>query len=163
MVDLFRDCHDSWNNSSNTIAPIIPNLSYIGMMTMPELNLARYTPKEKLLPSQWAERNVLVPAGNARPGKISFREAPFQRGILDTCVDPSINRISVMSAAQVGKTMVAVMLDGLSHGARADVSGIDAADTDGYEKVCGRQVRADGRRQPGAPEHIRQAPGSRRC
>ena len=79
---------------------------------MPTLNLACYTPKEHLLPSQWAERNVLVPAGNARPGKISFREAPFQRGILDTCVDPSINRITVMSAAQVGKTMVALCLMG---------------------------------------------------
>ena len=79
---------------------------------MPELNLARYTPKEKLLPSQWAERNVLVPAGNARPGKISFREAPFQRAILDTCVDPTINRLTVMSAAQVGKTMIGLCLMG---------------------------------------------------
>lgn len=79
---------------------------------MPRLSLSRYAPKEHLLPSEWAEKNVLVSAGNARPGRISFREAPFQRGILDTCIDPSINRITVMTCAQIGKTMIALCLLG---------------------------------------------------
>ena len=79
---------------------------------MATLNFSRYAPKEHLLPSVWSEKNVLVPAGNARPGRISFLEAPFQRGILDTCVDPKINRVTVMSGAQVGKTMIALCLMG---------------------------------------------------
>ena len=79
---------------------------------MPELNFTRYTPKEKLQPSSWAERNVLVPAGNARPGRISFREAPFQKGMLDVCADPNINRVTMMTAAQIGKTMVALIMLG---------------------------------------------------
>lgn len=79
---------------------------------MSSLNFKKYAPKEKLLPSEWAERHVLIGASNARPGKISFREAPFQKGILDTIVDPKINRISVMSAAQIGKTMIALCVLG---------------------------------------------------
>ena len=67
------------------------------------------------MPSDWAEQNVMVAAGNARPGRISFRENPFQKGILDTCVDPTINRVTVMSGAQIGKTMIALVLDGLSY------------------------------------------------
>ena len=54
----------------------------------------------------------MIPAGNARPGRVSFREAPYQRGILDTFVDPSINRVTVMSAAQIGKTLIALMVLG---------------------------------------------------
>ena len=79
---------------------------------MTSLSFSLYAPKENLLPSAWAEKNVLVPAGNARPGNISFREAPFQQGILDTCADPSINRVTMMTGAQVGKTMVALCLMG---------------------------------------------------
>ena len=79
---------------------------------MTSLNFERYSPRERLMPSDWAEQNVMVAAGNARPGRISFRENPFQKGILDTCVDPSINRVTVMSGAQVGKTMVALCLMG---------------------------------------------------
>ena len=79
---------------------------------MASLNFSTYAPKEHLLPSRWAEKNVLVSEGNARPGKISFREFPFQQGILDTCVDPQINRVTVQSAAQVGKTLTALCLMG---------------------------------------------------
>ena len=50
----------------------------------------------------------MIPEGNARPGRISFREAPFQRGMLDVIIDPSINRISFQTGAQLGKTTVAL-------------------------------------------------------
>lgn len=79
---------------------------------MTSLSFSRYAPKKQLLPSAWAEANVLVPAGNARPGRISFLEAPFQRGMLDICVDSKINRISLMTGAQIGKTMIALCLLG---------------------------------------------------
>ena len=70
---------------------------------MASLSFAIYAPKEHLLPSAWAEKHVMIPAGNARPGKISFRDAPYQRGILDTVLDPSINRVTVMSGSQIGE------------------------------------------------------------
>ena len=79
---------------------------------MASLNFSTYAPKEHLLPSDWAEANVMIPEGNARPGRISFREAPFQRGILDAVKDPLISRISMQTAAQVGKTTVAQCIIG---------------------------------------------------
>ena len=79
---------------------------------MASLSFAIYAPKEHLLPSAWAEKHVMIPAGNARPGKISFRDAPYQRGILDTVLDPSINRVTVMSGSQIGKTMIALCVLG---------------------------------------------------
>ena len=63
-------------------------------------------------PSVWAAKNVLIPAGNARPGPISFRDAPFQRAILDAIMDATVQRITMMTAAQIGKTMIALCILG---------------------------------------------------
>ena len=75
---------------------------------MSTLSFSRYAPKQHLVPSAWAEENVMIPEGNARPGRISFREAPFQRGMLDIIADPMINRITFQTGAQAGKTTVAL-------------------------------------------------------
>ena len=66
------------------------------------------TPPPDLLPSAWAEKHIYIPIGNARPGLISFEEAPYQRGMLDAAEDPSIQRLTFMLAAQTGKTMAAL-------------------------------------------------------
>ena len=79
---------------------------------MPRLTFDKYTPKEHLDPSAWAEQNVFIPEGNARPGRISFREAPYQKEMLDVCYDPRINRVTMMTGSQVGKTMVALCILG---------------------------------------------------
>ena len=83
---------------------------------MPRLTLDKYAPKKRLDPSAWAEQNVFIPEGNARPGRISFREAPYQRGMMDVCADPSIHRVTMMTGAQVGKTMIALCLMGFYTG-----------------------------------------------
>ena len=54
----------------------------------------------------------MIPAGNSRPGPISFRDAPFQKTILDAIVDPQVQRITIKSAAQIGKTMIALCVLG---------------------------------------------------
>ena len=57
----------------------------------------------------WAEKNVIIPPGNSRPGPIKL--ASYQRGILEAYTDPSIQRITMMMASQIGKTqMVSIML-----------------------------------------------------
>ena len=68
--------------------------------------------RKSQLPSEWAESNVVIPAGNSRPGPISFRDAPFQKTILDAIVDPQVQRITIKSAAQIGKTMIALCVLG---------------------------------------------------
>ena len=65
-------------------------------------------PPPNLSPSEWAEQNVRIPVGNAVPGLIRFDNAPFQREPLDMLVDPDCYRITMMWAAQLGKTQVAL-------------------------------------------------------
>lgn len=65
-------------------------------------------PPPNLKPSDWAERNVKIPVGNAVPGYIRFDNAPYQRLPLDLMADPDCERITLQWAAQVGKTQLAL-------------------------------------------------------
>jgi phage terminase large subunit GpA-like protein len=65
-----------------------------------------FEPPEKLLPSEWAERKVRISEGNALPGPMRFRNAPFQVEPLDMVVRKDVHTITLMWAAQTGKTMV---------------------------------------------------------
>lgn len=72
----------------------------------------RLRPPPNLLPSQWAERSVRIPEGNARPGLIRFDNAPYQRQPMDMALNPDCYRITLKWGAQVGKTMLALCLQG---------------------------------------------------
>ncbi len=63
-------------------------------------------PPPPLMPSEWAEANVLIPVGNAKPGPIRFDNAPYQRGMIDAIAEPGVRRVSMMTGAQLGKTTV---------------------------------------------------------
>lgn len=63
-------------------------------------------PPEKLSPSEWAEKNIRIPQGNAIPGLIRFRNAPYQREPLDMICNPDCEHITLMWGAQVGKTQL---------------------------------------------------------
>lgn len=65
-------------------------------------------PPPDLKPSEWAEKNVRIPTGNAIPGRIRFDNAPYQREPLDMMANPECHRISLMWGAQVGKTQLAL-------------------------------------------------------
>lgn len=65
-------------------------------------------PPPDLKPSEWAESHVKIPVGNAVPGFIRFDNAPYQREPLDMLVNPDCYRITMMWAAQVGKTQLAL-------------------------------------------------------
>lgn len=65
-------------------------------------------PPLNLRPSEYAERCVYIPEGNAIPGLIRFDNAPFQREPLDMTINPECRRITMMWGAQVGKTTLAL-------------------------------------------------------
>ncbi|GHE88357.1 terminase [Aliiroseovarius zhejiangensis] len=65
-------------------------------------------PPPELKPSEWAERHVRIPTGNAIPGRIRFDNAPYQREPLDMMANPACQRITLMWGAQVGKTQLAL-------------------------------------------------------
>lgn len=63
-------------------------------------------PPPDMQPSQWAESNIVISVGNARPGPIRFDNAPPQRGMIDVIKEPGIRRVSYMLPAQFGKTTI---------------------------------------------------------
>lgn len=69
-------------------------------------------PPEKLLPTEWAEKHVRIPAGNAIPGLVRFRNAPYQAEPLNMIADPDCRIITLMWSAQTGKTLVELMAMG---------------------------------------------------
>jgi phage terminase large subunit GpA-like protein len=71
-------------------------------------------PPAPLKPSDWAEQNVRIPTGNAVPGPIRFDNAPYQREPMNMAVHPGCHRISLMFGAQLGKTQLALCLQGYS-------------------------------------------------
>lgn len=73
---------------------------------------SNFKPPEKLLPSEYCERHVKIPAGNAKPGAIRFKNAPYQVEPLDMTVNPDCERISLMWGAQTGKSQVQLMAMG---------------------------------------------------
>jgi phage terminase large subunit GpA-like protein len=74
--------------------------------------LAAFAPPPRLKPSEWAERSIYIPQGNAIPGLIRFDNAPYQREPLDMTCDPFCSRVTLMWGAQVGKTMVGLCAQG---------------------------------------------------
>jgi Bacteriophage tail assembly protein len=72
------------------------------------LALSALAPPPDMKPSEWAEKSVYIPVGNAIPGLIRFDNAPYQREPLDMTVNPECSRITLQWGGQVGKTMVAL-------------------------------------------------------
>lgn len=68
--------------------------------------MVHLVPPPDIKPSEWAEQNVIIPAGNKKPGPLRFDNAPYQRGMLDAIKEPGVRRISYMTGAQLGKTTV---------------------------------------------------------
>src|SRR5436190_6561691 len=68
---------------------------------------ALLVPPPKLTVSQWAdEHRMLSSESSAEPGKWSTSRAEYQRGIMDAINEPGVQRVVVMSSAQVGKTEI---------------------------------------------------------
>ncbi|UYM14268.1 phage terminase large subunit family protein [Endozoicomonas euniceicola] len=75
-------------------------------------NLKRVKPPPELLPNEWAEQFVQIPAGNAKPGPVRFANAPFQVEPMNMVVNPDCYRITLMWGAQTGKSQVQLMAMG---------------------------------------------------
>ena len=78
----------------------------------PELQLFRginvvWLPPPDLTVSQWADEfRRIPPEASAEPGQWKTSRAEYQREIMDAISDPLVERVIVMTAAQVGKTEI---------------------------------------------------------
>ena len=62
-------------------------------------------PPPDLKLSEWADKFRRLAAGTtAEPGRWKTAKAPYQKEIMDAICDVSIQKVVVMSAAQIGKT-----------------------------------------------------------
>lgn len=67
-----------------------------------ELLRSALHPPPSLSVSEWADRFRVLPSTSAEPGRWRTDRAPYLREIMDACSDPTIERVAVMKAAQVG-------------------------------------------------------------
>lgn len=99
--------------SADTLGPFANEFSNPATLARAVRRSQRFLrPPQRLAPSEWAERNIYIPVGNAVPGLIRFDNAPYQREPLDMTADPTCRRISLMWGAQVGKTQLALCSQG---------------------------------------------------
>ena len=74
--------------------------------------LQHIKPPTKLRPTEWAEQHVRIPSGNAMPGLIRMRNAPYQAEPLNMIAEPGCRELTLMWSAQTGKTLVQLMAMG---------------------------------------------------
>jgi phage terminase large subunit GpA-like protein len=68
-------------------------------------------PPPKLTISEYAERYmVLTSESSAEPGKWRPDRAPYQKGIMDAVSDRDVRKVVIQSSAQVGKTLILLMI-----------------------------------------------------
>ncbi|HHW4679454.1 MAG TPA: phage terminase large subunit family protein [Xylella sp.] len=91
-------------------ASIFDNAEGVEQAIGSALNLLR--PPPDLKPSEWAESSVRIPEGNAIPGPLRLDNAPYQREPMDMLVDPDCYRVTLKWGAQLGKTMLALCVQG---------------------------------------------------
>lgn len=91
QIQTLNLSHDRWEAEKDAVAA--------------SLNVLK--PREILGVSQWAdEKRMLSPEASAEPGKWYTSRAEYQREIMDAFSDPSVERVVVMSSAQIGKTEI---------------------------------------------------------
>lgn len=68
--------------------------------------LKGFNPPENLTVSEWADKYRVLPReGAAEGGKWRTSRTPYFKEVMDSFTDPTINRIVVVAAAQVGKAL----------------------------------------------------------
>lgn len=71
------------------------------------------TPKTRLTVSEWADRYRVVPPGTSpEPGAWRTDRVPYLREILDAASDPTVERIFIQAASQIGKSEILLSVIG---------------------------------------------------
>lgn len=84
---------------------------------------SRMRPRPTLTMSAWADRYRVVPPGTSpEPGPWRTERAPYLREILDAASDPTVQRVTIQAASQVGKSEI--LLSAIGYYAHQDPSPI---------------------------------------
>lgn len=63
-------------------------------------------PVEKISVSQWSEKHLQLPQTSAEPGLWRVNRAPYQQGLMDAICEPKVQKVTIMTSAQTGKSTV---------------------------------------------------------
>ena len=70
-------------------------------------------PREDLTVSQWADKYRIVPPGTSpEPGAWRTERVPYLREILDAVSDPTVERVIIQAASQIGKSEILLSVIG---------------------------------------------------
>lgn len=61
-------------------------------------------PPPKLLVSEWADQNRVLPESSAHPGPWHTSLTPYLKEPMDACCDPAVERVVLMFGSQLGKS-----------------------------------------------------------
>jgi phage terminase large subunit GpA-like protein len=74
---------------------------------------SRLRPRPSLTVSQWADQHRVVPPGTSpEPGAWRTDRVPYLREILDAASDPTVERIAIQAASQIGKSEILLSVIG---------------------------------------------------
>ena len=63
-------------------------------------------PVEKITVSQWSQKHLQLPQTSSEPGLWRRNRAPYQAGLMDAICEPQIQKVTIMTSAQTGKSTV---------------------------------------------------------
>ena len=66
--------------------------------------LRLWKPPARMTVSEWADSFGVLPSDSAEPGRFKINRTPYMKEVVDAFTDPSIKKIVVKSAAQIGKS-----------------------------------------------------------
>lgn len=69
-------------------------------------------PPPDILPSEWAEKNLILNESALSTGRWHSDTVPFQKEIIDAVVDPELEKIVIMSSSQGGKNVIVNIIIG---------------------------------------------------
>lgn len=69
-----------------------------------------FLPPKRQKISLWAGEHFELPETSAEPGKWHPNRAPYQVGILDAISEPGVQKVSLMCSAQIGKTIILLII-----------------------------------------------------
>ena len=67
-------------------------------------------PRLYKLPANWADENYVLPESSAKKGKWVTADVEYTRRILNAIADPLVNEITVMTASQILKTTMMLIM-----------------------------------------------------
>lgn len=74
--------------------------------------LKAVAPPPDILPSEWAEKNLILNESALSTGRWHSDTVPFQKEIIDAVVDPELEKIVIMSSSQGGKNVIVNIIIG---------------------------------------------------